>query len=144
MWTAQMLDGIKQNKNRMEIAAEIGVNVYNISHEALMMIDSCDYRSAGITDEQFAYWFEASLIGLRTDDNELVIKRTEPSQERINSVLKQIKSKRLPEVCLKPTKPLPVGYKNCWLCKRRGSFLCNSFKNYDDGSYAVVCKYYRR
>ena len=54
MWTAQMLDGIKQNKNRMLIAMEIGVPVHNISKEALRMIYSHEYRKAGITDRQFA------------------------------------------------------------------------------------------
>ena len=115
MWTEQMLEGIKQNKNRMEIAKAIGISVREVRLAALQMMSSTDYREAGITDEQFAEWFEKSLIGLKTADGELVIEHTEPLQKNVDSVLANIKKfdaqVELPK--LKQCRPYPVASRNC-------------------------------
>ena len=66
MWQNKMFDGIKAGHSRMEIAEAIGISVRAVSLAALQMQSSPDYREAGITDEQFAEWFEKSLIGLKT------------------------------------------------------------------------------
>ena len=140
MWTAQMLDGIKQNKNRMLIAMEIGVPVSAISRAALQMINSHEYREAGISDEQFATWFENSLVGLKTEDGELVIERTEPLQKNVDSVLANIKkfeSQELPVI--KPVQPIPV---DCINCSRNGFFTRCPKHAYADNK-AIGCKNFR-
>lgn len=148
-WLPQMLEGIKQNKTRMEIAAmlnipvDMGYKVSAVSRAALRMLSSHEYREAGITNEQFAHWFERSLIGLRTADGELVIERTEPSEEQIADTLKMLQSKPSSGVCINPPPP-PPGYKNCFICKRYGSYLCKYYNNNDNGVMAYLCKHYRR
>lgn len=140
MWTAQMLEGIKQNKNRMLIAMEIGVPVRAVSLAALQMQSSPDYREAGITDEQFAEWFEKSLIGLKTEDGELVIERTEPLQKNVESVLaniKKFKSHELPVI--KPVQPIPA---DCINCRRNGFFTRCPKHAYADNK-AIGCKNFR-
>ena len=141
MWTAQMLEGIKQNKNRMLIAMEIGVPVHNISKEALRMIYSHEYRKAGITDRQFAMWFDASLIGLQTVDGEPATERTEPDEEHVDMLLRRICSEQVKEYNLDTPK---IGGRNCLNCKMRGTFVCTYYNNNDNGTYAIVCKNYRR
>lgn len=125
MWQKKLLEGIKQNKNRMLIAMEIGVPVHNISKEALRMIYSHEYRKAGITDRQFAMWFDASLIGLQT----------------VEMLLRRIYSESVKEYRL--DRPQNGG-RNCLNCKRRGTFVCSHYNNNDNGTYAIVCKNYRR
>lgn len=151
MWIPQMLEGIKQGKTRMEIAAMLdipGVKTEDkaaaVSRAALKMISNHEYREADITNEQFAEWFETSLNGLKTADGELVVERTEPDEKQIADTLKLVKCTFPPEVCINPRKPLPKGYKNCFLCKRYGSYLCSHYNNNDNGTYAIVCKNYRR
>lgn len=82
-WVNQMLDCIKQGKTRMEIAAELDVPVGIISKYANVLARTHEYRDAGISDNEYAYWQEASLIGLRTADGELVITRTKPDAEKV-------------------------------------------------------------
>ena len=140
MWTAQMLDGIKQNKNRMLIAMEIGVPVSAISRAALQMINSHEYREAGISDEQFAEWFERSLIGLKTEDGELVIERTEPLQKNVDSVLTNIKKFDTPVELpkLKRLRTYPV---DCINCRMKGMFGRCPKHAYADNK-AIGCKYF--
>ena len=140
MWTAQMLDGIKAGQSRMEIAEAIGIPVRAVSLAALQMQSSPDYREAGITDEQFAAWFEKSLIGLKTEDGELVIERTEPLQKNVESVLANIKkfeSQELPVI--KPVQPIPV---DCINCSRKGMFGRCPKHAYADNK-AIGCKNFR-
>ena len=141
MWIAQMLDGIKQNKNRMEIAEAIGIPVRAVSLAALQMQSCPDYREAGITDEQFAEWFEKSLIGLKTEDGELVIERTEPLQKNIDSVLANIKKFDAPVELpkLKQFKPYPV---DCINCRRNGFFTRCPKHAYADNK-AIGCKNFK-
>ena len=140
MWTAQMFDGIKTGQSRMEIAEAIGIPVRAVSLAALQMQSSPDYREAGITDEQFAAWFEKSLIGLKTEDGELVIERTEPLQKNVESVLANIKkfeSQELPVI--KPVQPIPV---DCINCSRKGMFGRCPKHAYADNK-AIGCKNFR-
>ena len=141
MWTTQMLDGIKQNKNRMLIAMEIGVPVSAISRAALQMINSHEYRDAGISDEQFATWFENSLVGLKTFDGDVVVERTEPVQRNIESVLSSIrkfdKPVELPK--LRQFTPYPV---DCINCSRKGMFGRCPKHAYADNK-AIGCKNFR-
>lgn len=143
MWTAQMLEGIKQNKNRMLIAMEIGVPVHNISKEALRMIYSHEYRKAGITDRQFAMWFDASLIGLQTVDGDPVIERTAPDEKNVESVLQRLRQGYAPEFDLRKIK-MSANPKNidCFWCKRRGSFDRCPKSAYADNK-AIGCKNFR-
>lgn len=146
MWTAQMLDGIKQNKNRMLIAMEIGVSVSAISRAALQMINSHEYRDAGISDEQFATWFDASLIGLQTVDGEPATERTEPDEKHVDMLLRRIYSEPVKEYNLDRIKSEQgkIKVKNCFNCKMYGTFVCSHYNNNDNGTYAIVCKNYRR
>ena len=141
MWTAQMLDGIKQNKNRMLIAMEIGVPVSAISRAALQMINSHEYREAGISDEQFATWFENSLVGLKTFDGDVVVERTEPLQKNVKSVLANIKKFDTPVELpkLKQFRPYPV---DCINCSRKGMFRRCPKHAYADNK-AIGCKNFR-
>ena len=140
MWTAQMLDGIKQNKNRMLIAMEIGVPVSAISRAALQMINSHEYREAGISDEQFATWFENSLVGLKTFDGDVVVERTEPLQKNVESVLANIKKFDAPVELpkLRQFTPYPV---DCINCSRKGMFGRCPKHAYADNK-AIGCKYF--
>lgn len=141
MWQKKLLEGIKQNKNRMLIAMEIGVPVHNISKEALRMIYSHEYRKAGITDRQFAMWFDASLIGLQTVDGEPATERTEPDEEHVDMLLRRICSEPVKEYNLDTPK---IGGRNCLNCKMRGTFVCTYYNNNDNGTKAVICDNYRR
>ena len=140
MWQDRMFHGIKAGQSRMEIAAAIGVPVRAISRAALQMMSSPDYREAGITDEQFAEWFERSLAGLKTEDGKLVVERTEPLQKNIESVLANIKkfeSQELPVI--KPVQPIPV---DCINCSRNGFFTRCPKHAYADNK-AIGCKNFR-
>lgn len=140
MWQNKMFDGIKAGQSRMEIAEAIGIPVRAVSLAALQMQSSPDYREAGITDEQFAAWFERSLIGLKTEDGELVIERTEPLQKNVESVLANIKkfeSQELPVI--KPVQPIPV---DCINCSRNGFFTRCPKHAYADNK-AIGCKNFR-
>ena len=141
MWTAQMFDGIKAGQSRMEIAEAIGIPVRAVSLAALQMQSSPDYREAGITDEQFAEWFEKSLIGLKTADGELVIERTEPLQKNVESVLANIKKFDTPVELpkLKQFRPYPV---DCINCRRNGFFTRCPKHAYADNK-AIGCKNFR-
>lgn len=139
MWQNKMFDGIKAGQSRMEIAEAIGIPVRAVSLAALQMQSSPDYREAGITDKQFAEWFEKSLIGLKTEDGELVIERTEPLQKNVDSVLANIKkfeSQELPVI--KPVQPIPV---DCINCSRNGFFTRCPKHAYADNK-AIGCKYF--
>lgn len=140
MWQNKMFDGIKAGQSRMEIAEAIGIPVRAVSLAALQMQSSPDYREAGITDEQFAEWFERSLIGLKTEDGELVIERTEPLQKNVESVLANIKkfeSQELPVI--KPVQPIPM---DCINCSRKGMFGRCPKHAYADNN-AIGCKNFR-
>ena len=140
MWQNKMFDGIKAGQSRMEIAEAIGIPVRAVSLAALQMQSSPDYREAGITDEQFAEWFERSLIGLKTEDGELVIERTEPLQKNVDSVLANIKkfeSQELPVI--NPVQPIPV---DCINCSRNGFFTRCPKHAYADNK-AIGCKNFR-
>lgn len=140
MWYSKMFDGIKAGQSRMEIAEAIGISVRAVSLAALQMQSSPDYREAGITDEQFAEWFERSLIGLKTEDGELVIERTEPLKKNVDSVLANIKkfeSHELPVI--KPVQPIPV---DCINCRRNGFFTRCPKHAYADNK-AIGCKNFR-
>ena len=140
MWTAQMLDGIKAGQSRMEIAEAIGIPVRAVSLAALQMINSHEYRDAGISDEQFATWFENSLVGLKTFDGDVVVERTEPVQRNIESVLSSIrkfdKPVELPK--LRQFTPYPV---DCINCSRKGMFGRCPKHAYADNK-AIGCKYF--
>ena len=140
MWTAQMLDGIKAGQSRMEIAKAIGIPVRAVSLAALQMINSHEYREAGISDEQFATWFENSLVGLKTFDGDVVVERTEPVQRNIESVLSSIrkcdKPVELPK--LRQFTPYPV---DCINCSRKGMFGRCPKHAYADNK-AIGCKYF--
>ena len=140
MWTAQMLDGIKAGQSRMEIAEAIGIPVRAVSLAALQMINSHEYREAGISDEQFATWFEKSLVGLKTFDGDVVVERTEPVQRNIESVLSSIrkcdKPVELPK--LRQFTPYPV---DCINCSRKGMFGRCPKHAYADNK-AIGCKYF--
>ena len=141
MWTAQMLDGIKAGQSRMEIAEALGIPVRAVSLAALQMINSHEYREAGISDEQFATWFENSLVGLKTFDGDVVVERTEPVQRNIESVLSSIrkcdKPVELPK--LKQFRPYPV---DCINCSRKGFFTRCPKHAYADNK-AIGCKNFR-
>ena len=141
MWQPILLNCIKQNKTRMEIAAELDVPVSAISRAALQMINSHEYREAGISDEQFATWFENSLVGLKTFDGDVVVERTEPVQRNIESVLSSIrkfdKPVELPK--LKQFTPYPV---DCINCSRKGFFTRCPKHAYADNK-AIGCKNFR-
>ena len=140
MWQNKMFDGIKTGQSRMEIAEAIGIPVRAVSLAALQMQSSPDYREAGITDKQFAEWFEHSLIGLTTEDGELVVERTEPLQKNVESVLANIKkfeSQELPVI--KPVQPIPV---DCINCSRNGFFTRCPKHAYADNK-AIGCKYFK-
>lgn len=140
MWQNKMFDGIKAGQSRMEIAEVIGISVRAVSLAALQMQSSPDYHEADITDEQFAEWFEKSLIGLKTEDGELVIERTEPLQKNVESVLANIKkfeSQELPVI--KPVQPIPV---DCINCSRNGFFTRCPKHAYADNK-AIGCKNFR-
>lgn len=144
MWIAQMLEGIKQNKNRMLIAMEIGVPVHNISKEALRMIYSHEYRKAGITDRQFAMWFDASLIGLQTVDGEPATERTEPDEKHVESLLQRIQRGYEPEFDGEKIKQSANPQnKDCFWCRYHGSFGCCPSAAYADNR-ALTCRNYRR
>ena len=140
MWTAQMFDGIKTGQSRMEIAEAIGIPVRAVSLAALQMINSHEYREACISDEQFATWFEKSLIGLKTFDGDVVVERTEPVQRNIESVLSSIrkfdKPVELPK--LRQFTPYPV---DCINCRRNGFFTRCPKHAYADNK-AIGCKYF--
>ena len=140
MWTAQMLDGIKAGQSRMEIAKAIGIPVRAVSLAALQMINSHEYREAGISDEQFATWFENSLVGLKTFDGDVVVERTEPVQRNIESVLSSIrkfdKPVELPK--LRQFTPYPV---DCINCRMKGMFGRCPKHAYADNK-AIGCKYF--
>ena len=140
MWTAQMLDGIKAGQSRMEIAEAIGIPVRAVSLAALQMINSHEYREAGISDEQFATWLENSLVGLKTFDGDVVVDRTEPVQRNIESVLSSIrkcdKPVELPK--LRQFTPYPV---DCINCRRNGFFTRCPKHAYADNK-AIGCKYF--
>lgn len=140
MWTAQMLEGIKAGQSRMEIAEAIGIPVRAVSLAALQMINSHEYREAGISDEQFATWFENSLVGLKTFDGDVVVERTEPVQRNIESVLSSIrkcdKAVELPK--LRQFTPYPV---DCINCSRKGMFGRCPKHAYADNR-AIGCKYF--
>ena len=141
MWTAQMLDGIKTGQSRMEIAEAIGIPVRAVSLAALQMINSHEYREAGISDEQFATWFENSLVGLKTFDGDVVIERTEPLQKNVDSVLANIKKFDTPVELpkLKRLRPYPV---DCINCRRNGFFTRCPKHAYADNK-AIGCKNFR-
>ena len=140
MWTAQMFDGIKAGQSRMEIAEALGIPVRAVSLAALQMINSHEYREASISDEQFATWFENSLVGLKTFDGDVVVERTEPVQRNIESVLSSIrkfdKPVELPK--LKQFTPYPV---DCINCSRKGMFGRCPKHAYADNK-AIGCKYF--
>lgn len=141
MWQPNLLNCIKQNKTRMEIAAELDVPVSAISRAALQMINSHEYREAGISDEQFATWFENSLVGLKTFDGDVVVERTEPVQRNIESVLSSIrkcdKPVELPK--LRQFTPYPV---DCINCSRKGMFGRCPKHAYADNK-AIGCNYFK-
>lgn len=141
MWTAQMLDGIKAGQSRMEIAKAIGIPVRAVSLAALQMINSHEYREVGISDEQFATWFESSLVGLKTFDGDVVVERTEPVQRNIDSVLSSIrkfdKPVELPK--LRQFTPYPV---DCINCSRKGMFGRCPKHAYADNK-AIGCNYFK-
>lgn len=141
MWQPNLLNCIKQNKTRMEIAAELDVPVSAISRAALQMINSHEYREAGISDEQFATWFENSLIGLKTFDGDVVIERTEPLQKNVESVLANIKKFDAPVELpkLKQFRPYPV---DCINCRMKGMFGRCPKHAYADNK-AIGCKNFR-
>lgn len=124
----------------MEIAEAIGIPVRAVSLAALQMINSHEYREAGITDEQFATWFENSLVGLKTFDGDVVVERTEPVQRNIESVLSSIrkcdKPVELPK--LRQFTPCPV---DCINCSRKGMFGRCPKHAYADNK-AIGCKYF--
>ena len=140
MWTTQMLEGIKAGQSRMEIAEALGIPVRAVSLAALQMINSHEYREAGISDEQFATWFENSLVGLKTFDGDVVVERTEPVQRNIESVLSSIrkfdKPVELPK--LRQFTPCPV---DCINCSRNGFFTRCPKHAYADNK-AIGCKYF--
>lgn len=141
MWTAQMLDGIKAGQSRMEIAEAIGIPVRAVSLAALQMINSHEYREASISDEQFATWFESSLVGLKTFDGDVVVERTEPVQRNIDSILSSIrkfdKPVELPK--LRQFRPYPV---DCINCSRKGMFGRCPKHAYADNK-AIGCNYFK-
>ena len=141
MWQNKMFDGIKAGQSRMEIAEAIGIPVRAVSLAALQMINSHEYREAGISDEQFATWFENSLVGLKTFDGDVVVERTEPVQRNIESVLSSIrkcdKPVELPK--LRQFTPYPV---DCINCSRKGMFGRCPKHAYADNK-AIGCKYFR-
>lgn len=141
MWQNKMFDGIKAGQSRMEIAKAIGIPVRAVSLAALQMINSHEYREAGISDEQFATWFENSLVGLKTFDGDVVVERTEPVQRNIESVLSSIrkcdKPVELPK--LRQFTPYPV---DCINCSRNGFFTRCPKHAYADNK-AIGCKNFR-
>ena len=141
MWQNKMFDGIKAVQSRMEIAEAIGIPVRAVSLAALQMINSHEYREAGISDEQFATWFENSLVGLKTFDGDVVVERTEPVQRNIESVLSSIrkcdKPVELPK--LRQFTPYPV---DCINCSRKGMFGRCPKHAYADNK-AIGCKNFR-
>lgn len=141
MWQNKMFDGIKAWQSRMEIAEAIGIPVRAVSLAALQMINSHEYREAGISDEQFATWFENSLVGLKTFDGDVVVERTEPVQRNIESVLSSIrkcdKPVELPK--LRQFTPYPV---DCINCSRKGMFGRCPKHAYADNK-AIGCKNFR-
>lgn len=141
MWQNKMFDGIKAGQSRMEIAEAIGIPVRAVSLAALQMINSHEYREAGISDEQFATWFENSLVGLKTFDGDMVVERTEPVQRNIDSVLLSIrkcdKPVELPK--LRQFTPYPV---DCINCSRKGMFGRCPKHAYADNK-AIGCKNFR-
>ena len=151
MWQNKMFDGIKTGQSRMEIAKAIGIPVRAVSLAALQMQSSPDYREAGITDEQFAEWFERSLIGLKTADGELVIERTEPLQKNVDSVLANIKKfdkqckEKLPNEPIGNEIYLSVCIRNCWNCRNHGLYQRCACKPYSEDR-SIGCKHfeYRR
>lgn len=96
-WADKMLKEIKAGKTRMEISEICGVPVGIISKYAAILKRTKEYRELGISDEQYAFWFETSLIGLKTADGELVIERTVPDEKKAASVLRRIKQGYEPE-----------------------------------------------
>lgn len=142
-WLPQMLEGIKQNKTRMEIAVENVLNTYAVSRAALRMLDNHEYREAGITDEQFAEWFEASLIGLKTADGEVVIERSTPDKNRVQAILERIRKGYAPEFDVEKIKQA-ANPKNidCLWCKYRGIYgRCP--KSAFAENRAIGCKNYK-
>ena len=141
MWQNKMFDGIKAGQSRMEIAKAIGIPVRAVSLAALQMINSHEYREAGISDEQFATWFENSLVGLKTFDGDVVVERTEPVQRNIESVLSSIrkfdKPVELPK--LRQFTPYPV---DCINCRMKGMFGRCPKHAYADNK-AIGCKNFR-
>lgn len=125
----------------MEIAEAIGIPVRAVSLAALQMINSHEYREAGISDEQFATWFENSLVGLKTFDGDVVVERTEPVQRNIESVLSSIrkcdKPVELPK--LRQFTPYPV---DCINCRMKGMFGRCPKHAYADNK-AIGCKNFR-
>lgn len=146
-WLPQMFEGIKQNKTRMEIAAmldipvDMGYKVSAVSHAALRMLDNHEYREAGITDEQFAEWYEASLIGLKTADGEMVIERSVPDKNRVQAILERICKGYAPDYnkTIKPAKELQI---DCWNCSRRGCYGRCPKAAYAENR-AIGCKNFR-
>lgn len=141
MWHSKMFDGIKAGQTRMEIASALDIPVSAISRAALMMISNHDYRKAGITDEQFAKWFVASLVGFKTFDGDVAIEWTEPQPEKINSVLANIKKFDAPVELpkLKQFKPYPV---DCINCRMNGMFGRCPKHAYADNK-AIGCKNFK-
>lgn len=116
--TNKMLDGIKQGLTRQQMAEAFEVPVAVISRNAGYLLRHNDYRAAGISDENFAKWFEASMVGLKTEDGEMFIGRTEPNPLFAERILKLIQKGFEVEV---PTQK--GGFvKSCWTCKHRNSF----------------------
>lgn len=100
-WVDKMLVGIKDGCSRMEIAEQCGIPVGHISKYANVLLRTHEYRDEGITDKEFAEWYEASLIGLRTAEGELCIERSKPNPENVARILHII------HVGFKPDAQLP-------------------------------------
>lgn len=143
MWMNRMFDGIKAGKSRIEIAFEIAIPVGVISRTALKMISGHDYRQAGITDEQFAEWFDKSLIGLQTADGEPATERIAPDEKHVASVLQRIQQGYEPEFDLEKIKQSAnPKNKDCLWCRYRGSFGRCPKSAYAENR-AIGCRKYR-
>lgn len=143
MWYSKMFDGIKAGQSRMEIAEQCGATVYIVSKYANVLKRTHDYRAAGISDEEYARWYETSLIGLQTVDGDPVIERTAPDEKNVESVLQRLRQGYEPEFELKKIK-MSANPKNidCFWCKRRGSFDRCPKHAYADNK-AIGCKNFR-
>lgn len=79
----QIIAGIKEGLTRMDMAEKYGMKPGGISRLVNRISRDRSFRAAGITDQEFAYWEEASLIGLRDENGDLVIERTEPDPAQV-------------------------------------------------------------